>query len=103
MIIIILIILKNDNNNNYLHHMVIFKQPLYWLGLYAIAFIICLSLIFASYTYYINQLSVKNNEILQENYQVILNHSLIKFKEILNKLPSDSSGKSTALLHESAL
>lgn len=77
--------------------MVIFKQPLYWLGLYAIAFIICLSLIFASYTYYINQLSVKTNEILQENYQVILNHSLIKFKEILNKLPSDSSGKSTTI------
>lgn len=77
--------------------MVIFKQPLYWLGLYVIAFIICLSLIFASYTYYINQLSVKTNEILQENYQIILNHSLIKFKEILNKLPSDCSGKNTTI------
>ena len=39
----------------------------------------------------------KKNEILQEYYQIIFNHSLIKFTEILNKLPFDQSGKYTTL------
>jgi len=77
--------------------MVIFKQPIYWLGLYVVASIICLGTMFASYTYYNNQFFIKTNEILQVNYQIIFNHSLVKFKEILNKLPSDQNGKNISI------
>ena len=77
--------------------MVISRQPLYTLGFYIIAFIIYFSTISTSYYYHNNQFYIKKNEILQEYYQIIFNHSLIKFTEILNKLPFDQSGKYTTL------
>jgi len=61
------------------------------------AFVIYFSVITISYTYYDDEFKNRKNEILNEYYKIIFNHSLIKLSHLLQKLPLDQSGINTII------
>jgi len=50
-----------------------------------------------NYRYSNNEFKNRKNEILEEYYQIIFNHSIVKLNETLHKLPSDQTGKNTVI------
>jgi len=60
-----------------------------------VAFFIYCSVFTMSYYYCCDQLEERKNEILKDYYNIILNHSLVKFDYLLQKLPVDSKGLNT--------
>jgi len=67
------------------------------LKFHVLAFLIFLSSVTISYVYYKKDFASKKQAILQDNSQIIFNHSFIKFDNMISELPFNHNKKETTI------
>ncbi|MDP4708755.1 MAG: hypothetical protein NWS20_01960 [Rickettsiaceae bacterium] len=67
------------------------------LKFHVLAFLIFLSTVTISYVYYKKDFASKKQAILQDNSQIIFNHSFIKFNNMISELPFNQDEKETTI------
>jgi hypothetical protein len=70
-----------------------YQQSLMLIALVVIYFITLI----LNYQYCNNEFKNRKNEILDEFYQIIFSHSIVKLNDVLQKLPLDQTGINTAI------